>query len=233
VFSLLCVLLFFFVLFFFFFVVFFFWGGLGFISRTTTALMFWGLGFLRGERGACVWCAGVHPAGRGLDGRRSTATSPREWQDTLGALVIGREPAGELAASLRADPALAVFRKLVWQVRAGMIVDNLTYTCRLLILTRGEDFLRALFDDYCAAAAPELFGSAEAEAFAGYLSSRRLDEPFLDDMLAFERAAIQVNLDGERRVINTRHDPNLLMAALNEGRVPAALEEEDLEVVVG
>jgi len=171
-----------------------------------------------------------------LSKRRSaphSESTPREWQDTLGALVIGREPAGELAASLRADPALAVFRKLVWQVRAGMIVDNLTYTCRLLMLTRGEDFLRALFDDYCAATAPELFGSAEAEAFAGYLSGRALDEPFLDDILAFERAAIQVNLDGERRVIHTRHDPNLLMAELSEGRVPAGVEEEDLEVVVG
>jgi len=174
---------------------------------------------------------GLQPAG----GLKAAAppTSPREWTDTLGALVIGREPAGELASSLRADPALAVFRKLVWQVRAGMIVDNLTYTCRLLMLARGEEFLRALFDDCFAAAAPELFGSAEAEAFGDYLAGRGLDEPFLEDLLAFERAAMQVGVDGERRVIYTRYDPQALMAELSEGRLPAGLAEENLEVVVG
>jgi len=159
--------------------------------------------------------------------------TPRQWQDTLGALVIGREPAGELASSLRADPAVGVFRKLVWQVRAGMIVDNLTYTCRLLMLTRGDDFLRGLFYDFFARVAPQFFGSAESAAFAEHLDTLRLDEPFLEDILAFERAALQVNLEGKRRVIHTRHDPSVLIAELSEGRVPAGLEEEDLEVVVG
>jgi len=160
-------------------------------------------------------------------------SSPRQWQDTLSALVIGRDPAGTLAETLRDDPAIGVFRKLVWQVRAGMIVDNLTYSCRLLMLARGDDFLRALFDEYFAQKAPELFGNAESAAFAEYLAGRELDQPYLADMLAFERAAMQVNLDGERRVIYTRHDPSVLMSELSEGRVPSGLAEEDLEVVVG
>lgn len=182
-------------------------------------------------RGTAVWGGGLQPAG----GLKAAAplTTPRDWQDTLGALAIGREPAGELASSLRDDPAVAVFRTLVWQVRAGMIVDNLTYTCRLLMLSRGDEFLRALFDDYFAVAAPELFGSAESEGFADYLERRAIDEPFLADLLAFERAALRVNLEGKQCVIQTRHDPAVLMAELNEGRVPAGLEEEDLEVVVG
>jgi uncharacterized protein (UPF0276 family) len=159
--------------------------------------------------------------------------TPREWQDTLGALVIGRQPASSLAQSLRGDPAVDVFRKLVWQARAGMIVDNLPYTCRLLMLARGDEFLRALFDDYFARVAPELFGSAEAGSFAAFLDALELDEPLLADILAFERAAMEVSLEGERRIIRTRHDPSVLMAELNEGRIPAGLAEEELEVVVG
>ena len=101
------------------------------------------------------------------------------------------------------------------------------------MLARGDDFLRALFDDYFAQETPELFGNAESAAFAEYLAGREIDEPYLADILAFERAAMQVTLDGERRVIYTRHDPSVVMSELSEGRVPVGLAEEDLEVVVG
>ena len=170
-------------------------------------------------------------ANRRATGNGQPAT-PRDWQTTLAALVNGREAASPLASSLRADPALDVLRKLVWQVRAGMIVDNLTYSCRLLMLARGDEVLRALFDDYFATAPPELFGSAEAEGFGEWLAAREIDVPALDDLLAFERAAIGVGLDGERRTIRARRDPSLLMAEVAEGRIPAGIPEEDLQVEI-
>src|SRR5207247_9298228 len=55
--------------------------------------------------------------------RTGFSPSPRQWQDDLAALVIGRDPDGTLAEILSEAPAIGVFRKLVWQVRAGMIVD--------------------------------------------------------------------------------------------------------------
>jgi uncharacterized protein (UPF0276 family) len=158
--------------------------------------------------------------------------SPRLWQDTLGALAVGREVPGPLADALRTDPAIPVFRKLVWQVRAGMIVDNLTFSCRLLMLSRGEEFLRALFDDFFGRVPPEFFGSSESETFAGFLSEQRIDEPFLDDLLAYERAAMHVQLDGGTQVIRTRHDPNALVAALSEDRIPSGVDEDDFEIVI-
>jgi hypothetical protein len=158
--------------------------------------------------------------------------SPREWQDTLGALAIGRQVSGALADTLSADPAVPVFRKLVWQVRAGMIVDNFTFTSRLLMLSRGEEFLRGLFDDFFARVPPEFFGSSESDTFAGYVREQQIDEPFLDDLLAYEHAAMRVQLDGGTQVIRTRHDPNELVAALSEGQIPAGVEEDDFEIVV-
>jgi hypothetical protein len=158
--------------------------------------------------------------------------SPRDWQDTLGALAVGRQVSGPLADALRADPAVPVFRKLVWQVRAGMIVDNLTLTCRLLMLSRGKQFLRELFDDFFARVPPEFFGSTESDTFAGYIKEQHIDEPFLDDVLAYECAAMRVQLDGGTQVIRTRHDPNALVAALSEDQIPAGIEEDDFEIVV-
>jgi hypothetical protein len=159
--------------------------------------------------------------------------SPRQWQDALGALAVGRQVSGPLADSLSVDPAVPVFQKLVWQIRAGMIVDNLTLTCRLLMLSRGEQFLRGLFDGFFSRVTPEFFGSGESDAFADYLRDQKIDEPFLDDLLVYERAVLHVNLNGGTRVIRTRHDPNALVAALGEDQIPANIEEADFEVVVG
>ncbi|MEA2416308.1 MAG: uncharacterized protein QOI58_2965 [Thermoanaerobaculia bacterium] len=158
--------------------------------------------------------------------------SPRDWQDTLGALAVGREVTGPLADAISADPAVPVFQKLVWQVRAGMIVDNFPFASRLLMLSRGEEFLRGLFNDFFARVPPEFFGSTESDAFAAYLRERQIDEPYLDDVLAYEHAAMHVQLDGGTQVIRTRHDPNGLVAALSEDRIPSGVEEDDFEIVV-
>jgi uncharacterized protein len=158
--------------------------------------------------------------------------TPRDWQDTLGALAIGREVSSTLADTLSTDPAVPVFRKLVWQVRAGMIVDNFTFTSRLLMLSRGEEFLRGLFDDFFARVQPEFFGSTESDAFADYLRDQQIDEPYLDDLLAYEHAAMHVQLDGGTQVIHTRHDPNALLAVLSEGQIPSGVDEDDFEIVV-
>ena len=158
--------------------------------------------------------------------------SPRDWQDTLGALAVGREVTGPLADALSTDPAVPVFQKLVWQVRAGMIVDNFPFASRLLMLSRGEEFLRGLFNDFFARVPPEFFGSTESDAFSDYVREQQIDEPYLDDVLAYEHAAMHVQLEGGTQVIRTRHDPNELVAALSEDRIPSGVEEDDFEIVV-
>ena len=43
---------------------------------------------------------------------------------------------------------------------------------------------------------------------------------------------MHVQLDGGTQVIRTRHDPNELVAALSEDRIPSGVEEDDFEIVV-
>jgi hypothetical protein len=100
------------------------------------------------------------------------------------------------------------------------------------MLSRGEEFLRGLFDDFFARVPPEFFGSSESDTFAGYVRDQQIDEPVLADLLAYEHAAMRVQLEGGTQVIRTRHDPNALVAALSEGQIPAGVEEDDFEIVV-
>src|SRR3954451_15677176 len=61
--------------------------------------------------------------------------SPREWEDALGSLVIGRAPASPIGVALAGDPGIPILRELVANFRSGMIVDPLRLTSRLLMLS--------------------------------------------------------------------------------------------------
>lgn len=65
--------------------------------------------------------------------------SAADWEAALGGAAVGREDAGALAASVRADPGTGIVRQLVDQVRAGRVVDTMRYTHRLVVLSHGED----------------------------------------------------------------------------------------------
>ena len=133
-----------------------------------------------GERRA----GGAPPAPRDRESELWAAVSPAEWESALGALVIGREPRTAIAALLADDPGIAILREMVANFRSGMIVDALqadvapadaqrrrTSSCPSC--SRGSS--RAL--------APQLFASAEAEAFAAYLTEHAPPTAHLDEVL--------------------------------------------------
>ena len=53
---------------------------------------------------------------------------PTQWEDTLGALALGRPGNGELAEELLQDPGVEIMRKLIWNSRAGDIAEHLPIT---------------------------------------------------------------------------------------------------------
>lgn len=157
---------------------------------------------------------------------------PETWEDALGALVVGREPASPLGRELAADPGVAITRELLEQFRASMVVEVLKLTFRLITLTRGPAVFEQALAEYWRLAPPERFGSAEASGFAEHLAGLRLDVPYIDEVLAFERAALATMLDGKARVVPFRHDPMLVLRPLAEGRLPAAATPGEFEVEV-
>jgi hypothetical protein len=142
------------------------------------------------------------------------------WENALGALAVAREPKDALSQRLRADPAIPLLRELVSDFRAGMIVDALKLTSRLLMLTRGSDWFRALLEDFWTRSTPELFASSEAQAFASYLEAQRVSVPYLSEVLAFERALLLAYLSREDQTVRFEHNPVQLLEALVDGRLP-------------
>lgn len=157
---------------------------------------------------------------------------PEAWEDALGALVVGREPAAPLARELAADPGVAITRELLEQFRASMVVEVLKLTFRLIALTRGPALFEQALAGYWRLAPPERFGSAEAAGFAEHLARLGLEVPYLDEVLAFERAALATMLDGKTRVVPFRHDPLLVLRPLAEGRLPEAATPGEFEIEV-
>jgi uncharacterized protein (UPF0276 family) len=158
--------------------------------------------------------------------------SPEEWENTLGALVVGRQPTGLLAAELAGDPGVSIVKDLLAEFRASMTVSVLKLTGRYLMLGLGRPEFKALLADYWKTAPPQLFSSDEAEGFAQFLIRLELELPHLYEVLAFERAVMQTLLDGEARVAPFSCDPLPLLRALGEGRLPEMILPGEYEIEV-
>lgn len=174
-------------------------------------------------RGTAVADRGVAPAPAGTP----ATISPREWEDALGALVIGRTVASPLAD----DPGIPILRELVANFRSGMLVDALKLTSRLLIL-HDQRLMPELLAGFFAASPPQLFASAEAEAFAAYVRARGLAIPHLDEVLAYECASLRVLLTGEPEQVRFAHEPYAVLLPLVDGRLPEAPPPGDFLVDV-
>jgi uncharacterized protein (UPF0276 family) len=198
--------------------------GLGGVERQLDALR--ALWTLRDPRRTIV-------VRRGEPHARSTVAGPvRYWEDTLGALAIGRHKSGVLADVLRQDAGLRVLQQLVRDSRQDLVAKGLRHTVTVLLDALGADGVRRLLDDFTRAHPPELFVSAEADAFARFLRGRDLRIPFLDEVLGFEHALIRAVLYGESSEIAFEHEPWTLLETLEMGRVPEIMPAESAVVVV-
>ena len=170
-----------------------------------------------------------HGAETTLDDR---APSPQEWEAALGALVVGRPPRSPLGVRLAADPGIGILRELVANFRAGMIVDALRLTSRLLMLHGGPGLMPELLAGFFRSAPPELFASAEAEAFATHVREHAPAIAHLDEVLAYECASLRALLDGTSQLIHFDHEPFAVLEPLAQGRLPERPPAGDFAVEV-
>jgi uncharacterized protein (UPF0276 family) len=148
------------------------------------------------------------------------SVTPREWEDALGGLVVGREVGGPLAEELLRDPGLAAARQLLSDSRASMVAKHLALTSRLVVAAAGPAFFRSLLEAYWKKETPSPSAPLEALRFGRHLSNLALDVPYFTEVLEYERAVIASRLDGEKRVVSFRHDPEVVLRALAKGRLP-------------
>jgi uncharacterized protein (UPF0276 family) len=160
--------------------------------------------------------------------------APRDWENALGRLVVGRQAQNSLQQQLLEDPGVPLVQELVKEFRASMVVQVYRLTSRLLMLALGPDIFRALLEDFWSQTPPCQFASREAEAFGDYLMAKNLRLPQLQNILAFERATIHTLADGQTRVAHFDVDPLPMLRALTEGRLlenPGDPGDYEIEVV--
>jgi hypothetical protein len=174
------------------------------------------------------------PAWRGVSRRERgpAGGDVRNWEDTLGALVIGLEPKGSLAHQLDADPGIGVIRVLVGEARAGMLTASLRLTVRLLLLHEGEPATRSLMEAFWKSAPPQPFAGDEGQAFAQYLRSMHAPLPCLEDVLSFELAVLAAAISGDATTVRFSSDPAELLGALADGRLPTEMVVGEYEFTV-
>lgn len=158
--------------------------------------------------------------------------SPRRWEDTLAALVVGRDGEGSLSDELNSDPGVDLMRELVREFRASMIERNLKFTLRFLTLTFTEERLRAMLHDYWRSVPPQLFASIEASLFARYLERTCGELPLLREIIGFDMAATATLIDRKTRRVSFPVDPIVVLRALAEQRLPAAPPEGRFEMEI-
>lgn len=121
------------------------------------------------------------------------------------------------------DPGLALTATLVRSVRLGQILTHLPLTRALL----GDTLLAREVRRFWAQEPPRtLYALEEAEAFAADLLRRRLHNPFLDEVVGFERALLELrrarpgNRPAPPQTVFFQHDPRVVLGALYAGRQP-------------
>lgn len=163
---------------------------------------------------------------------RNELPSQTDWERALGLAVNGRTACEGLQIPLSADPGLGVLQQLVSNVRAGMLVDLLTLSYRMLVLHLGDSSTRELMERYWLRHLPEPFAGQEARRFARFVGDQNLPVAHLDDVLAYEIASIEAMSRHEEIRIDFTCDPIALIGALQAGRHPGALPQGRYELTI-
>lgn len=163
---------------------------------------------------------------------RGELPSQSDWERALGLAVNGRTARDGLQIPLSADPGVGVLQQLVTNVRAGMLVDLLTLSYRMLVLNLGESSTRELMEGYWLRHLPEPFAGQEARRFAGFVRDQDLPVAHLDDVLAYEIASIEALSRREEVRIDFKCDPLALIGALQAGRHPGTLPQGRYELTI-
>ncbi len=155
-----------------------------------------------------------------------------EWEDALGRVAIGCEPANDFERSIADDPGMAVVKDLIEEFRAGYVMSSLRLSSRLLMLKLGKDGFWSLLREFWAEEMPRSFASDEGAAFAKFLKRRDVDVPHLMQIVDFDLALLAAQSDGKPRLVSFSVAPLPILRALGAGKFPEEFEEGEYELTV-
>jgi hypothetical protein len=148
--------------------------------------------------------------------------APETWENMLGHLVNKRKPKHPVT-HIEDDPGITMLQKLVGQIRAGMIVELMKFSYRLMVLHLGEEKVLQLMHSFWQKSFPRAFVPDEVRQFSRYLKKQQLDVPNLAEVIRYELAFITSLETGKTKKVRFSCDPIPLLNALSEGKLPQSL----------
>jgi uncharacterized protein (UPF0276 family) len=179
---------------------------------------------------AGVW---YHPAASRPESEPAPGgCTPLAWEDTLGALVA-RTPVSldsDWSRVLAGDPGVSLYSDLARTFRAGVVVDQLKMSSRLLMQVVGRDGFRSLLNGYWRDHPPQAFASTECRGFASWLLLDPPEIAHLRSLIEYDLALIAMGEDDRARAVHFDCEPLALLTALGRGRSPDRIEPGDYEL---
>lgn len=157
-----------------------------------------------------------------IPGDEEKLPDPETWENMLGHLVNKRKPKHDVGW-IENDPGIIMLQKLVQQIRAGMIVELMKFSYRLMVLHLGEEKVMKLIHAFWQQSFPKAFVPDEVRQFARYLKKQQLDVPNLAEVINYELAFITSLQTGKVKKVRFSTDPISLLNALAEGKLPQSL----------
>jgi uncharacterized protein (UPF0276 family) len=176
------------------------------------------------ERSAAPTLPAAPPA-LGDDHLAPDGAGPEEWEDTLGALVVGRGARGRLAEELCGDPGLEVYRSVAAERRQAAASSLLPFAVRFLVLALGKRELARLLEAFWRREPPQGAGPREARRLAAFLAEEAGSVGLLRAVAAYDVAVLDALTTGARAVIPVDEDPRPVFASLADNRLPPARME--------
>jgi hypothetical protein len=145
---------------------------------------------------------------------------PEDWEDTLGALVVGRQVRGRLAEQLAKDPGLGFYRRRARERRQAVASGALPFAVRLLVLALGKAEVGRLLEAFWRRESVDGLGPAEARRLAAFLDEKAGHVPLLREVSAYDVAVLDAVTTGARAVLAVDQDPRPVFADLANHRLP-------------
>jgi uncharacterized protein len=145
---------------------------------------------------------------------------PEDWEDTLGALVVGRQVHGPLAEQLAKDPGLGLYRRRAAERRQAVVSSALPFAVRLLVLALGQAGVARLLEAFWRRESVDGLGPAGARRLAAFLAENAGSVPLLREVSAYDVAVLDALTTGARAVLAFDQDPRRVFADLADHRLP-------------
>lgn len=170
-------------------------------------------------------------------GESSDSPTVKEWENTLGRMVVGLETDEEqlLSRMLSRDKGIEIIKAIIQKFRRSQIVGAMRLTSRYILLRFGLDYFDELMRVFWAKNVPSLFALDNGKKFAEFILANReytKGDLVFYDVVQYEYSSILTTVDNLPRTVEVSFDPHELVRSLSDNTLPEITEGQTYIVTI-